>query len=183
MRETVEIGEPLITKDEIERRVRELAEEITADHVDYGRPLSVIIVLKGACFFAVDLLKHLDLPTQIDFLEASSYAGTTSTGEVRLIKDITMPIAGTDVLLVEDIVDSGLTASWLGSHLASHRPASVRLCTLLDKPSRRMHDVHIDYTGFVIPDAFVLGYGLDYEEGYRNLPAIYVAREIVEPRR
>ena len=178
----IEVGEPLITRAQIERRVRELAEEINGDFAGYGRPLSVIIVLKGACFFAVDLLKHLELPTQIDFLEASSYAGTTSTGEVRLIKDITMPIAGTDVLLVEDIVDSGLTASWLGSHLASHQPASVRLCTLLDKPSRRRHDVQIDYTGFVIPDAFVLGYGLDYDEGYRNLPAIYVARESDKPR-
>jgi hypoxanthine phosphoribosyltransferase len=136
----------------------------------------VIVVLKGACFFAIDLLRHLTVPTRLDFLQASSYSGMGSTGEVRLHKDISMPIGGTDVLLVEDIVDTGLTASWLKRHLASHHPASVRLCTLLDKPSRRRIPADIDYIGFTIPDAFVLGYGLDYDEGYRNLPAVYVAR-------
>jgi hypoxanthine phosphoribosyltransferase len=173
----IEVGSPLITPEEIDRRVGEMAEAIVCDYADRASPLSVVIVLKGACFFAVDLLKRLRLPTRLDFLEASSYSGMGSTGEVRLIKDITMAIAETDVLLVEDIVDTGLTASWLVQHLASHHPASVSLCSLLDKPSRRRFPVEIAYTGFVIPDEFVLGYGLDYEERYRNLPAIFVARE------
>jgi hypoxanthine phosphoribosyltransferase len=170
------LDHPLIDSDAIARRVRELGEAINRDYAGTGRPLSVIVVLKGACFFAMDLLKHLDLETRVDFLRASSYSGMGSTGEVRLHYDITMTIGGTDVLLVEDIVDTGLTASWLLRHLASHEPASVRLCSLLDKPAGRRVPVPIDYVGFTIPDEFVLGYGLDYDEGYRHLPSIYVAR-------
>jgi hypoxanthine phosphoribosyltransferase len=172
----IELEEPLITAEALQERVASLAAEIRADYRDAPNPLSVIVVLKGACFFAVDLLKHLDVPCKMDFLQASSYSGTGSTGEVRLHSDITLPVAGTDVLLVEDIVDTGLTASWLARHLTSHHPASVRLCTLLNKPSARRIDVTIDYVGFTVPEAFVLGYGLDYDEGYRNLPAIYTAR-------
>jgi hypoxanthine phosphoribosyltransferase len=171
----VKIGDPLITAEAIRQRVAEMALQINQDYSLTGRALSVIIVLKGACFFAIDLLRHFTVSTRLDFLQASSYSGMDSTGEVHLHKDITMPIAGTDVLLVEDIVDTGLTASWLLQHLSSHNPASVRLCTLLDKPKGRRTPVKIDYVGFVIPDEFVLGYGLDYDEGYRNLPAIYVA--------
>src|SRR5947209_3200835 len=170
------LDRPLIEQDMLAQRVVSLAEEINADYELTQRPLSVIVVLKGACFFAVDLLKRLHLDTRVDFLRASSYSGMGSTGEVRLHYDITMPIGGTDVLLVEDIVDTGLTASWLLRHLASHNPASVRLCTLLDKPAGRQVHVPIDYVGFTIPDEFVLGYGLDYDEGYRNLPAIFIAR-------
>jgi hypoxanthine phosphoribosyltransferase len=172
----IELQEPLISAEQLQSRVASLAEEIHADYAGAELPLSVIVVLKGACFFAIDLLRRLDLPCRMDFLQASSYSGTGSTGEVRLQSDITMPVAGTDVLLVEDIVDTGLTASWLAQHLESHKPASVRLCTLLDKPSARRIDVVIDYIGFTVPEAFVLGYGLDYNEGYRNLPAIYTAR-------
>lgn len=172
----VRLGTPLVSTDEIERRVREIAGELNRDFRNDDRVLSVIIVLKGACFFAIDLLKHLQLPVRVDFLQASSYSGMGSTGEVTLHKDISMPIAGTPVLLVEDIVDTGLTASWLLRHLSGHGPERVRLCTLLDKPSRRRIPVPIDYVGFQIPDAFVLGYGLDYEERFRNLPAIYVAQ-------
>ncbi|MBV9282634.1 MAG: hypoxanthine phosphoribosyltransferase [Chloroflexi bacterium] len=173
----IEIGEPLITASAIRERVRELAEEINRDYGRSSRPLTVIIVLKGACFFAIDLLRYLSVLTRLDFLQASSYyGGSASSGEVHLHKDITMSIAGTDVLLVEDIVDSGLTASWLIQHLASHRPATVRLCTLLDKPARRHVPVELHYVGFTIPDQFVLGYGLDYDEAYRNLPDIYIAR-------
>jgi hypoxanthine phosphoribosyltransferase len=178
MIDRIELQRPLIGEEEIQVRVRELAAEINADFADTGRPLSVIVVLKGACFFAIDLLKHITLHTHLDFLQASSYIGMGSTGEVRLHSDIHMPIGGTDVLLVEDIVDTGLTAQWLRRHLASHNPASVSLVTLLDKPGSRRHAVDIDYVGFTIPDAFVLGYGLDYNEGFRNLPAIYVGREI-----
>jgi len=173
----VELDHPLISSEEIEQRVRELAKQINHDYAGSDRPLSVIIVLKGAAFFAVDLLKHLNLRNRIDFLQASSYMGADSTGEVRLISDITLPIAGTDTLLVEDIVDTGLTADWLLRHLSSHQPTSVRLCALLDKPTRRVLPVTIDYSGFSIPDEFVLGYGLDYDERYRNLPAIHVARK------
>lgn len=172
----ITLDRPLLTAEEIEQRVREIAAMINRDYAGSDRPLSVIVVLKGACFFAIDLLKHLTLPTRLDFLRASSYAGMGSSGEVTLHSDISLPISGTDVLLVEDIVDTGLTASWLYRHLASHNPASVRLCTLLDKPGGRTTAVEISYVGFTIPDAFVLGYGLDYNEGYRNLPAIYTAR-------
>lgn len=172
----VRLDHPLISPDTLAQRVRDLAAQINADYASTRRPLSVIVVLKGACFFAVDLLKQLELDTRVDFLRASSYSGMGSTGEVRLHYDITMPIGGTDVLLVEDIVDTGLTASWLLRHLASHNPATVRLCTLLDKPAGRQVEVPIDYIGFTIPDEFVLGYGLDYDEGFRNLPGIYVAR-------
>lgn len=173
----IELDRPLITPDRIESRLDELAAEIRSDLQGSDRPVSVVVVLKGAAFFAVDLMKRLDIPTRVDFLQASSYHGGTETvGEVTLVKDITMSIAGTNVLLVEDIVDTGLTASWLLQHLATHHPASLRLVTLLDKPSRRRVPVSIDYLGFQIPDEFVLGYGLDYEEGYRNLPAVYVAR-------
>jgi hypoxanthine phosphoribosyltransferase len=173
MDEIIRHAEPLITAERIELRVKELAAAINRDYAETDRPLSVIIVLKGAAFFAIDLLKHITVPTQLDFLQASSYFGAESTGEVTLHKDISMAISGTDVLLIEDIVDTGLTASWLREHLASHRPASIRLCSLLDKPDRRRVPVDIDYTGFVIPDAFVLGYGLDYNERLRNLPAVY----------
>lgn len=172
----VELSRPLISAADIEARVQELARQIIADHQELESPLAVIVVLKGACFFAVDLLKCLDLPTRIDFLRASSYNGTGSSGEVTLHSDISLPIAGCHVLLIEDIVDSGLTASWLRRHLDGHRPESVRLCTLLDKPSGRTIPVDVDYIGFTIPDEFVLGYGLDFEEQYRNLPDIYVAR-------
>ncbi|HZU13195.1 MAG TPA: hypoxanthine phosphoribosyltransferase [Chloroflexota bacterium] len=173
----IELDRPLITADQIEGRLRELAGEISRDLGRADRPVSVIVVLKGAAFFAVDLMKHLDFSTRVDFLQASSYhGGTESLGEVTLVKDITMSVAGTHVLLVEDIVDTGLTASWLKQHLASHHPASLKLVTLLDKPSRRRVPVDIDFIGFQIPDEFVLGYGLDYDEGYRNLPAVYVAR-------
>lgn len=172
----IELDRPLITPAEIESRVAELGSQINRDYAKTGRPVSVVVVLKGAAFFAVDLMKHLDLPTRLDFLQAHSYSGMESSGEVTLIKDVSTPLAGTDVLIVEDIVDTGLTASWLLRHLTGHNPATCRLVTLLDKPSRRIYPVDIDYTGFSIPDEFVLGYGLDYDEGYRHLPAIYIAR-------
>lgn len=178
MSTAVELTRPLITSAQIEQRIDELGGEINDLYQDAGIPLSIIVVLKGACFFAVDLVRRLQLDTRIDFLQASSYSGQDSTGEVRLISDITMPIAHTDVLLVEDIVDTGLTANWLLHHLASHATRSVRLCTLLDKPARRRVDVAPDFVGFTIPDAFVLGYGLDYDEAYRHLPAIYIARPV-----
>jgi hypoxanthine phosphoribosyltransferase len=176
----IELDRPLITAEHIEARVGELSVQINEDYAGTGRPVSVVVVLKGAIFFAVDLMRNLRLPIRMDFLQAHSYSGTESTGEVTLIKDVSTPLAGTDVLIVEDIVDTGLTASWLLRHLSGHHPASCKLVTLLDKPSRRIYPVDIDYTGFSIPDEFVLGYGLDYDEGYRNLPAIYIARPASE---
>jgi hypoxanthine phosphoribosyltransferase len=174
----VELQRPLITAEQIEQRTRELAAQINRDYASNERPLSVIVVLKGACFFAIDLLRHVTLPTRLDFIQASSYSGMGSTGEVRLHSDIHMSVGGTDVLLVEDIVDSGLTASWLMRHMEAHSPASVRLCSLLDKPAARTIPVEIHYIGFTIPEAFVLGYGLDLDEGYRNLPAIYEVKPL-----
>jgi hypoxanthine phosphoribosyltransferase len=177
----IDLGLPLISAAELSARTADLASAINRDYAGRDRSLSVIIVLKGACFFAMDLLKKIDLMTRVDFLRASSYSGLGSSGEVTLHYDITMPIGGTDVLLVEDIVDTGLTASWLLRHLAGHNPASLRLCSLLDKPGGRSIKVPIDYVGFTIPDKFVLGYGLDLDEAYRNLPAIYVATpELIE---
>ncbi|HZS93271.1 MAG TPA: hypoxanthine phosphoribosyltransferase [Chloroflexota bacterium] len=172
----VNLDRLLVGREAIERRVGELAEQISADYSGAAAPISIIVVLKGAVFFAMDLLRQLAIPARIDFVQVSSYHGRfDSVGEVTLQKDITMAIGGTDVLLIEDIVDTGLTASWLIEHLQTHRPRSVRLATLLSKPDRRRMPVTIDYTGFVIPDAFVLGYGLDFEEGYRHLPEVYVA--------
>jgi hypoxanthine phosphoribosyltransferase len=171
----VRFGRPLLTAGTIQYRVEQLAEQINNDYASMPAPLSVIVVLKGASFFGIDLLKLLTIPTRLDFLQASSYVGTGTTGEVTLHKDIALPISGTQVLLVEDIVDTGLTAAWLVRHVATHDPARIRLVSLLDKPGRRRVPVTIDYVGFSIPDEFVLGYGLDYNELYRNLPAIYVA--------
>ncbi|PZS05325.1 MAG: hypoxanthine phosphoribosyltransferase [Chloroflexi bacterium] len=160
---------------QIRARVRRLARQIDEDYRDLDDPLSVIVVLKGACFFAVDLLRCLKIPTRLDFLQASSYKGVNSTGEVRLHKDISMPIAGARVLLVEDIVDTGVTARWLIRHLESHSPKDVKLCALLDKPSRRLTPVTLDYTGFTVADVFAIGYGLDFQESHRSLPSIYEA--------
>lgn len=171
----IQLDHPLITPEALEHRVRELADEINRDLGGSDRPLSAIVVLKGAYFFATDLMRHFTMLTHVDFIQVSSYEGRDTLGEVTLHKDITLPVGGTDVLLIEDIVDTGLTASWLLDHLATHRPASLQLVSLLDKPSRRRVPVEIDYVGFTIPDEFVLGYGLDYDEGYRNLPAVYVA--------
>jgi hypoxanthine phosphoribosyltransferase len=173
----VDFSSPLISAEDIDGRVRELAAQINRDYARARSPLSALVVLKGAYFFATDLMRHFEMVTQIDFIQVSSYEGRDSLGEVTLHKDLSLPIGGTDVLLIEDIVDTGLTADWLLRHVALHRPASLRLASLLDKPSRRRVPVTIDYVGFSIPDEFVLGYGLDYDEGYRNLPAVYAARK------
>ena len=163
----------LIKEDEIVARVKELAEQINRDYE--GKTLHLICILKGSVFFTCELAKRLTIPVSLDFMSVSSYGSETkSSGVVKIIKDLDEPIKGKDVLVIEDIVDSGRTLSYLMEMLKDRGPASLKLCTLLDKPDRRVIDVPVDYTGFEIPDEFVVGYGLDYDQRYRNLPYIGV---------
>jgi hypoxanthine phosphoribosyltransferase len=162
----------IITEEQIRRRVAELGEEITRKFERYGR-LVVVGVLKGSIIFMVDLLRHITIPCTFDFVQASSYgAETTSVGDVKLLKDLTMPLEGERVLLVDDILDTGYTLNYLIKHLQSKGPKSLHTCVLLDKPARRRVDVRPDWVGFTIPDAFVVGYGLDCNELYRDLPHV-----------
>jgi hypoxanthine phosphoribosyltransferase len=163
----------LIAREDLERRVAELAADIDRDYQDCGTLLCVG-VLKGSVFFMVDLLKQLQVPLAVDFFQTSSYGSGTEPGEVRIRKDLDLAIRGQHVLLIEDIVDTGFTLRTILDLLKFRGAASVKLCALLDKPSRRQIDVPIDYLGFAIEDQFVIGYGLDYDERYRNLPYIAV---------
>lgn len=163
----------LITEEEIDRRVRELATQISKDYE--GRKIRMVGILKGASFFMCELAKRITVPVSIDFMQVSSYGGATeSTGTVRIRKDLDESIEGLDVIIVEDIVDSGRTLAFLGDFLKSKGAKSIRYCTLLDKPERRVVDLKADYAGFEIPDQFVVGYGMDYDQEYRNLPYIGV---------
>ena len=163
----------LITEEEIDRRVRELAAQISKDYE--GRKIRMVGILKGASFFMCELAKRITVPVSIDFMQVSSYGGATeSTGTVRIRKDLDESIEGLDVIIVEDIVDSGRTLAFLGDFLKSKGAKSIRYCTLLDKPERRVVDLKADYAGFEIPDQFVVGYGMDYDPEYRNLPYIGV---------
>ena len=167
-----EIGEILVQADDLQHRVRQLGAEISRDYA--GRDLLLIGVLKGAVFFLSDLMRQIEIPCEVDFMAVASYGSATeSSGVVRILKDLDRPIAGRDVLIVEDIVDSGLTLQYLMRTLKGRGPASLEVCALLTKPSRRTVDLPVRYTGFEIPDKFAIGYGLDYAERYRNLP--YVA--------
>ena len=167
------VYETLLDEDTIQARIVELAAEISRDYGD-REPL-VVCVLKGGFIFLADLVRHLDMPVNVDFMAISSYgAGTRSSGVVRILKDLETPIEGREVLVVEDIVDSGLTLHYLMRNLASRKPASLEVCALLTKPARREIDVPIRYVGFEIEDKFVVGYGLDYAERYRNLRSIGV---------
>ena len=166
----------LIPAEEVERRVAELAAQIDRDYADSDR-LICVGVLKGSVFFLVDLVKRLTVPTAIDFFQTSSYGGGTSAGEVRIRKDLDLPVRGADVLLIEDIVDTGYTLRTILDLLRWRGARTVRLCALLDKRPARKVDVPIDYCGFPIEDLFVVGYGLDYGEHYRNLPYIGVLEE------
>jgi hypoxanthine phosphoribosyltransferase len=167
------VGDILVQRDELEHRVKELAAEISRDYAD--RELLLIGVLKGAVFFLSDLMRHLDVTCEVDFMAVSSYgASTDSSGVVRILKDLDAPIEGRDVLIVEDIVDSGLTLSYLFRMLRARGPASLEVCALLTKPDRREIDLPIRYVGFEIPNRFAIGYGLDYGERYRNLPYVAV---------
>ena len=161
----------MISEEEVAARIRELGEQISGDYA--GRTLHMICVLKGGSFYLCELAKRITVPVTLDFMSVTSYgASTKSSGVVRIVKDLDQAIEGRDVLVVEDIVDSGRTLSYLLPLLQDRGPASVKLTTLLDKPDRRETDVQVDYTGFVIPDKFVVGYGLDYDQKYRNLPYI-----------
>ncbi len=166
------IGEVLVPAEDLARRVRELAVEVSRDYAE--KDLVLIGVLKGAVFFLSDLMRHLDIPVEVDFMAVASYGSATkSSGVVRILKDLDAAIEGRDVLIVEDIVDSGLTLQYLLRNLAGRNPRSLEVCALLIKPDRRKVDLETRYVGFEIPDQFAIGYGLDHAERYRNLP--YVA--------
>ena len=171
-----DIGEVLLTEEQIQGKVRELGARISDDY--RGRRLTLVSVLKGSLPFMADLMRAIDIPVRIDLMEVSSYGGTSteSSGLVRILKDLSASIVGEDVLIVEDIIDTGLTLNYLIRYLRGKGPASLRICTLLDKPARRLVEIKVDYTGFTIPDQFVVGYGLDYGEVYRNLRYVGVLR-------
>jgi hypoxanthine phosphoribosyltransferase len=167
--------EVLIDQRTLDARVRELGAQITNDYA--GKPLTVVGILKGSVFFATDLAKAIDLPLTVEFLGVSSYlGGTETTGEVRITSDMTKPMAGKHLLIVEDIIDTGLTMKFLLENLQARHPASLKICALLEKPSRARAKVPIDYKGFVIEDKFVVGYGLDFDEKFRNLSFIGVMK-------
>jgi len=171
----LKLGRELVSAEAIQRRVREMAAEISSDYAEIDQPLILLSVLKGSVCFATDLSRHLTVPVNFDYVAVSSYgAGTESSGHVQLLKDLTMDVAGRDVLMVEDIIDTGLTTSFLFEHVQRHRPASLKLSVLLNKEERRIKPVAIGYKGFDIPNQFVVGYGLDYNELYRNLTAVHV---------
>ena len=175
-----QIGEILVQPDQLARRVRELGDEITRDYTEHPteEPLLLVCVLKGAVFFLADLMREIAVPCEVDFMAVSSYGSETdSSGVVRILKDLDRPIAGRDVLIVEDIVDSGLTLQYLMRSLKARGPASIEVCALLTKPERRKVDLPVKYTGFEIPDRFAVGYGLDHAERYRNLPYVAALRE------
>lgn len=165
------VKEVLFSAEELDARIRELAGEISRDYED--REILVVGVLKGANVFLSDLIRNIDLPMEVDFIAASSYGNATeSSGVVRILKDLDYPLQGRHVLLIEDLIDTGLTLHYLAENLKSRDPASFRICTLLDKPERRKVDIEVDYKGFDIPDEFIVGYGIDYSQKYRNLPYI-----------
>jgi hypoxanthine phosphoribosyltransferase len=170
-----DIKEVLVSTEALAARIREMGEEISADYA--GKDILMVGVLRGAVIFMADLARAISRPVTIDFMAVSSYgASTNSSGVVRIIKDLDEDVAGKHLLIVEDIIDSGLTLKYLYENLKSRGPASVKICTLLSKPSRRKVDVPVDYNGFTIPDDFVVGYGLDYAEKYRNLPYVGVLK-------
>ncbi|WP_417092363.1 hypoxanthine phosphoribosyltransferase [Intestinimonas timonensis] len=173
-----DIERVLFTEQELKDRVAEIAAQIDKDYA--GKEPMLISVLRGSFIFMADLVRSISLPCTVDFMAVSSYgSGTTSSGQVKITKDLSESIEGRDIIVVEDILDSGNTLSYLFQLLQARHPASVRLCTLLDKPSRRTKAVTADYTGFTVDDLFVVGYGLDYAEKYRNLPYIGILKPAV----
>ncbi len=172
MAERVEV---MLTEEQVDARIQAIGEQISKDYA--GKQIHLICVLRGGAFFMCELAKRITVPVSLDFMSVSSYGGDTkSSGVVKIVKDLDDSIKDKDVLVVEDIVDSGRTLSYLMEMLRDRGPKSLRLCTLLDKPDRRVIDVNVDYTGFEIPDEFVVGYGLDYDQRYRNLPYIGVVK-------
>ncbi len=176
MRENVQ--KVLISENELAVRIEEMGKAMTKDYKE--KDLFVVGVLKGANIFMSDLIRKIDLPMHMDFMAVSSYGmSTESSGTVRILKDLDFSIEGKDVLIVEDIIDSGLTLKYLTRILMERKPSSLKICTLLDKPDRRKVDLIVDYIGFKIPDAFIVGYGIDFAEAYRNLPYVAVLKEEV----
>ncbi len=170
-----DIQEVLFSEEQLKNRVQEIARQITADYA--GKEIMLISVLRGSFVFMADLCRAIDLPCTLDFMAVSSYGkGTKSSGQVQITKDLSEDITDRHIIVVEDILDSGNTLSYLLKILENRHPASIRLCTLLDKPDRRVKPVQVHYSGFTIPDAFVVGYGLDYAEKYRNLPYIGILK-------
>mgnify|MGYP002735252178 CR=1 FL=1 len=166
------ISKVLVTEEQIREICTRLGKAITDDY--QGKEILLICVLRGAVVFMADLMREIDIPCEIDFMSVSSYSGTKSSGVVKIVKDLDCDIEGRDVIIVEDIVDSGLTLSHLKELLETRNPSSIRIATCFDKPDRRRADVHVDYIGMKIPDEFIVGYGLDYEGKYRNLPEVCV---------
>lgn len=170
------IKDTMISEAEIAKRVKDLASEIEKDF--NNEPIFLIVVLKGSFVFAADLIREIKSDVNVDFISVSSYSDQTeSTGKVKLLKDLDADITNKNVVVVEDIIDSGLTLHFLRDHLQMHKPKSIKICTLLDKPERRRIDLPVDYVGFVIPDEFIVGYGIDYAQKYRNLPYIATVEE------
>lgn len=175
-----DVKEILFTKEQLQQRVAELGQQITRDFADKKEPVVLVSVLRGSYIFMADLSRAIDIPVQIDFMSVSSYgSGTKTSGQVEIKKDLSDPIEGVHVIVVEDILDSGTTLSYLMSVLSARHPASISLCTLLDKPERREKPIYANYSGFTVPNAFIVGYGLDYAEKYRNLPYIGILKEEV----
>ena len=173
-----DVEKVLISEEEIKQIVKKLGKKISEDYI--GKNLLMISILKGSILFMTDLLRAIDIHCRIDFMAVSTYAGgLKSSGVAKIVKDLDMPIEGYDILVVEDILDSGITLSYILELLAARNPASIKICTLLDKPERRKNGLQADYVGTVIPDEFVIGYGLDYDERYRNLPFVGVLKESV----
>lgn len=174
MAETIRV---LISEEDVDKRICEIGERISKDYE--GKQVHLICVLKGGVFFMCELAKRISIPVSLDFMSVSSYgADTKSSGVVKIVKDLDEPLEGKDVIIVEDIIDSGRTLYYLIDMLKKRHPESIRLCTLLDKPDRRVKEVNVDYVGFNIPDEFVVGYGLDYAQKYRNLPYIGVVEGV-----
>jgi len=167
----------LITESEIQKKVDELAEKISRDFE--GKTVTLVCILKGGVMFMVDLAKKIKLNVEFDFMDVSSYgSGTQSSGNIKINKDLENPIEGKNIIIVEDIIDSGRTLNYLYRYLKDKKPAVIKICTLLDKPERRVFDIKVDYAGFEIPDKYIVGYGLDYAEKYRNLPYIGALEKI-----
>jgi hypoxanthine phosphoribosyltransferase len=175
-----DIEKILISKERIAERVSEIAEQINTDYA--GEEIIMVCILRGSCFFFTDLARQIKESAYLEFMSVSSYNGTRSSGEVRINKDISMPVEGKHLLIVEDIIDTGYTLSYLKRILSERRPKSLKICALLDKPSRRETGLVGDYIGFTVPDEFVVGYGLDYDQRYRNLPEIGVLKHEIYAR-
>ena len=167
--------EQMISEEEIDKRVRELGAQISKDYA--GKSVAIICILKGSTFFSCELAKRITVPVEMEYMRCSSYGNeTVSNGKVKIVQDLDAPIKEKNIIIVEDIIDTGRTLAYLKELLESRGPESVKICTLLDKPDRRVSEVNVDYTGFVIPDEFVVGYGLDYAQQYRNLPYIGIVK-------